>query len=74
MRERYPTPEALHEDLKKIYDLALYEVSYSEPLKLRFITPMSFDEWLADDNYNDYRLTTPEEHQNNMDYITISYC
>ena len=72
--ERFPTPEALHESLEKIYDLALYEVSYSEPLKLRFITPMSFDEWLADESYNDYRLTTPEDYQNNMEYITVSYC
>ena len=72
--ERYPNPEALHEDLEKIYDLALYEVSYSEPLKLRFIMPMSFDEWLVDDRYNNYRLTTTEEHQKDMEYITVSYC
>ncbi len=72
--EIYSTPEALHEDVEKIIDLALYEVSENTPLRLRFITPVSFDEWLEDDNYNDYRLTTPEEHEDILKYATVSYC
>jgi hypothetical protein len=68
------TPGALHESVEKIIDLALYEVPNDEPIRLRFITPVSPDEWLADDNYNDYRLTTPEEHEHGMIYITVSYC
>lgn len=74
LRETYNTPEVLHEQVERIIDLALYEVSYDSPLRLRFITPVSRDKWLLDENYNEYRLTTPEEHQHDMDYVTVSYC
>jgi len=72
--EIYSTPEALHEEIEKILDLALYRVPENTPLRLRFITPVSVERWLADDSYNDYRLTTPEEHADGMAYITVSYC
>ncbi|KAH6846093.1 hypothetical protein B0T12DRAFT_397011 [Alternaria alternata] len=74
LKEIYDNPEALHEKVERIIDLALYEVSYDSPLRLRFITPVSRDQWLVDDNYNEYRLTTPEEHQHDMEYVTVSYC
>ncbi|KAF7678950.1 hypothetical protein GT037_002698 [Alternaria burnsii] len=74
LKEVYETPEALREKVERIIDLALYEVSYDSPLRLRFITPVSRDQWLGDENYNDYRLTTPEEHQDDMDFVTVSYC
>lgn len=74
LNEIYSSPEALHEEIEKILDLALYKVPENTPLRLRFITPVSFDKWLADDRYNEYRLTMPEEHTNGMAYITVSYC
>jgi len=72
--ELYPTPEALHEALQKINDIALYEVSIDEPIQIRLITPVSTEQWLVDDNYNDYRLTNPEEYQDGLKYVTVSYC
>jgi hypothetical protein len=74
MGERHFTPESLHQDLEKILDLTLYEVADGEPLSLHFVTPASLDKWLVKDNYNDYRLTTPEAHSNGMEYITVSNC
>ena len=74
LNELFDSPEVLHEQVERIIDLALYEVSYDSPLRLRFITPVSRDKWLLDENYNEYRLTTPEEHQHDMDYVTVSYC
>ncbi|OAG13273.1 hypothetical protein CC77DRAFT_675279 [Alternaria alternata] len=74
LKEIYDTPEALHERVERIIDLALYEESYDSPLRLRFVTPVSREQWLANDNYNEYRLTTPDEHQHDMDYVTVSYC
>jgi len=74
LNEIYSTPEALHEEVERILDLALYKVPEKTPIKLRFITPVSVERWLADDRYNDYRLTTPEEHADSMAYITVSYC
>ena len=73
LNELFDSPEVLHEQVERIIDLALYEVSYDSPLRLRFITPVSRDKWLLDENYNEYRLTTPEEHQHDMDYVTVSY-
>jgi hypothetical protein len=72
MGERYPTPEALHQGLKEILDLALYEVANGEPFSLRFVTPASRDKRLVNENYNDYRLTTQEEHLNGIEYNTVS--
>jgi hypothetical protein len=74
LKELFGTPEALHEQVERIIDLALYEVVDNSPLRLRFITPMSRDQWLIDENSNEYRLTTPQEHQHDMDYVTVSYC
>ncbi|KAI4645520.1 uncharacterized protein J4E78_009433 [Alternaria triticimaculans] len=74
LTEIYSSPEALHEEVEKILDLALYKVPENTPIKLRFITPVSVEKWLVDDSYNDYRLTTPEEHADGMEYITVSYC
>ncbi|KAI4944215.1 hypothetical protein J4E91_008769 [Alternaria rosae] len=74
LNEIYSTPEAVHEEVERILDLALYKVPENTPLRLRFITPVSVEKWLADDGYNDYRLTTPEEHDDGMAYITVSYC
>jgi len=74
LNEIYSTPEALHEEVERILDLALYEVPDDTPFSLRFITPVSVERWLGDDSYNDYRLTTPEECAENTLYITVSYC
>jgi len=74
LNEIYSTPEALHEEVERILDLALYKVPEKTPIRLRFITPVCVERWLADDSYNDYRLTTPEEHADGMEYITVSYC
>ncbi|CAN9399110.1 unnamed protein product [Alternaria alternata] len=74
LKEIYDTPEALHEQVERIIDLALYEESYDTPLRLRYVTPVSREQWLANDNYNEYRLTPLDEHQHDMDYVTVSYC
>jgi hypothetical protein len=29
---------------------------------------------IYDEDYADYRLTLPEEHKADMDYISVSYC
>ncbi|CAN9343815.1 unnamed protein product [Alternaria alternata] len=70
LKEIYDTPEALHEQVERIIDLALYEESYDTPLRLRYVTPVSREQWLANDNYNEYRLTPLDEHQHDMDYVT----
>jgi len=74
LSEIYSTPQALHEEIERILDFALYKVPENTPLRLRFVTPVSVERWLADDGYNAYRLTTPEEHTDGMAYITVSYC
>ena len=74
MDEVHSSPEAMHESIEKIIDLALYKASDDEPIKIRFITPLSSAEWILDGEYCDYRLTTLDEHRNGMEYVTVSYC
>ncbi|CAA9963863.1 hypothetical protein PTMSG1_07222 [Pyrenophora teres f. maculata] len=56
--EIHTSPEAMHESIEKIIDLALYKASDDERISLRFITPVLPKEWILDEQYNDYRLTT----------------
>lgn len=74
LNDMHNSPETLYESIEKVIHRALYKVSNNFPLMLRFITPVSHDEWLMNDNYNDYRLTAREEHEEGMMYVTLSYC
>ena len=70
----HSNPRALHERIEEIIDLALVEPSEDSPLKLRFITPLSLEAWIADESYCDFKLTLPDEHKPQMEFISVSYC
>ncbi|KAH7082715.1 heterokaryon incompatibility protein-domain-containing protein [Paraphoma chrysanthemicola] len=73
--EIYGTREAMLEDIEKVIDIALYERDDGVPLQLRFITPLHLtDDWYTDESYCDYRITRPEEHTPDLQYVTVSYC
>jgi hypothetical protein len=72
--ETHSSADAMYENNEKIIDLAPVKVENDEPLRLRFITPLSLDSWVADSKYANYRLTLPEEHEPGMEYISASYC
>jgi hypothetical protein len=66
--------EAMYENIEKIIDLALVKMENDEQLRLRFITLLDLESWIANANYANSRLTLPEEHVSDMDYISVSYC
>ena len=68
------SPGALHETIKEIIDLAIAENNEEKPLKLRFITPSFVEAWITDENYCDFKITSPEEHEPGMDFVSVSYC
>ena len=70
----HSSPLALHERIEEIIDLALVEPSEDSPLKLRFITPLFLEAWIADESYCEFKITSPDEHNPEMDFISVSYC
>ncbi|CAN9365606.1 unnamed protein product [Alternaria alternata] len=68
------SPGALHETIEEIIDLAIAENNEEKPLKLRFITPLFVEAWITDENYCDFKITSPDEHEPKMDFVSVSYC
>jgi hypothetical protein len=48
--EIHSSAEAMYENIEKIIDLALAKIENDEPLRLRFITPLNLESWIADAN------------------------
>lgn len=70
----HSSPEALHDTIEEIIDLAIAENDEEKPLKLRFITPLFVEAWMTDENYCDFKITSPDEHEPEMDFVSVSYC
>ena len=69
------TQEQLATAVEEIIDLAVVKVSESEPLKLRFLTPLHLTgNWRSEAACQDFKLTSPNDHTPAMQYVTVSYC